>query len=176
MWELYHKESLTPKNWCLWTVVLEKTLESPLDFKDIIPVNPKGNQSWIFIERTDAEAEAEAEAPIFWTPDVKNWLNGKDPDSGKGWGQEEKGMRQRMRWLDGIIDTVDKNLNKLREIVKDKKIWHAVFVGSQRVGLNWAPEQHQQLWDLWAQIHFFHLLGFTASITIICTDHTPDMF
>ena len=87
MWELDHKESWAPKNWCLWTVELEKTPQSPLDCKEIKPVNPKGNQSWIFIERTDAEAEV----PIFWPPDAKNWLIGKDPDAGKDWGQEEKG-------------------------------------------------------------------------------------
>ena len=87
MWELGYKESWIPKNWCFWTVVLEKTLESLLDFKKIQPANPKGNQSWIFIGRTDAEAET----PILWTPDVKNWLIGKDPDAGKDWGQEEKG-------------------------------------------------------------------------------------
>ena len=79
MWELDHKESWELKNWCFWTVVLEKTLEGPLDFKEIKPVNPKGNQSWIFIGRTDAEA------PIFWPPDVKNWLIGKYPDAGKDW-------------------------------------------------------------------------------------------
>ena len=77
-------------NWCFWTVVLEKTLESPLDCKEIKPVNPKGNQSWIFIGRTDAEAEA----PILWQPDVKNWLIWKDPDAGKDWGQERKGMTE----------------------------------------------------------------------------------
>ena len=79
MWELDHKESWAPKNWCFWTVMLEKTLEGPLDFKEIKLVNPKGNQSWIFIRRTDAEA------PIFWPPDVKNWLIGKHPDAGKDW-------------------------------------------------------------------------------------------
>ena len=88
MWELDHKESWAPKNWCFWTVVLEKTLESPLDSKEIQPVHPKGNQSWIFIGRTDAEAETS----IFWPPDVKNWLIGKDPEAGKDWRQEEKGM------------------------------------------------------------------------------------
>ena len=88
MWELDHKESWAPKNWCFWTVVLEKTLESPLDCKEIQPVHPKGNQSWIFIGRTDAEAETS----IFWPPDVKNWLIGKDPEAGKDWRQEEKGM------------------------------------------------------------------------------------
>ena len=87
MWELDYKESWAPKNWCFWTVVLEKTLESLLDCKEIKPINPKGNQSQIFIGRTDAEAET----PILWPPDVKNWLIGKDPDAGKDWMQEEKG-------------------------------------------------------------------------------------
>ena len=90
MWELDYKESWAAKNWCFWTVVLEKTLESPLDFKEIQPVNPKGDQSWIFIERTDVEAEM----PILWPFDVKNWLTGKDPDAGKNRRQEEKGMTE----------------------------------------------------------------------------------
>ena len=86
MWELDHKESWEPKNWCFWTMVLEKSLESLLDSKEIKPVNPKGSQSWIFIGRSDAEAET----PILWPPDVKNLLTGKDPDAGKDWRQEEK--------------------------------------------------------------------------------------
>ena len=86
MWQMDHKESWALKNWCFWTVVLEKTLESPLDCKEIKPVNPKGNQSWIFIERTDAEAEA----AILWPPDAKNWFIGKDPDAGKDWRQKEE--------------------------------------------------------------------------------------
>ena len=90
MWELDYKESWAPKNWCVWTVVLEKTLESPLDCKEIQSVHPKGNQSWIFIGRTDAEAET----PILWPPDVKNWLIWKDPDAGKDWRQEEKGTTE----------------------------------------------------------------------------------
>ena len=90
MRELDHKEGWGLKNWCFWTVVLEKTLESPLDCKEIQPVNPKGNQSWMFTGRTDAEAEA----PILWPPDMKNWLIGKDPDAGKDWRQEEKGMTE----------------------------------------------------------------------------------
>ena len=102
MWELDHKESWALKNWCFWTVVLDKTLKSPLACKEIQPVNPKGNQSWIFIGRIDAEAKA----PIFWPPDVKNWLIGKDPDAGKDWRQEEKGMTEDgmvgwHHWLDG---------------------------------------------------------------------------
>ena len=87
MWELDHKESWVPKNRCFWTVMLEKTFESPLDCKEIQLVHPKGNQSWIFIGRTDAEAEI----PILWPPLAKNWLIGKDPDAGKNWRQEEKG-------------------------------------------------------------------------------------
>ena len=90
MWELDYKESWEPKNECFWTVVLEKTLESPLDYKEIQPVYPKGNQSWIFIGRTDAEAEN----PILWPPGVKNWLIWKDPDAGKDWRREEKGMTE----------------------------------------------------------------------------------
>ena len=88
MWELDHKESGVPKKWCFWTVVSEKTFESPLDCKEIKPVNSKGNQPWIFIGRTDAEA------PILWPPDAKNWLIGKDPDARKYWRQEEKEMTE----------------------------------------------------------------------------------
>ena len=90
MWELDHKESWAPKNWCFWTVVLEKTLESPLDCKEIKPVNPKGNQSWIFIGRTNAEVET----PILWPPDVKNWLIGAFLNAGQDWRQEKKGMTE----------------------------------------------------------------------------------
>ena len=86
MWELDYKEGWAPKNWCFWTVVLEKTLESPLDYKEIQPVHRKGDQSWVFIGRTDFEAET----PIFWPPDVKSWLIWKDIDAGRDWGQEEK--------------------------------------------------------------------------------------
>ena len=102
MWELDHKESWVLKNWCFWTVVLEKTLESPLVCKEIQPVHPKGDQSWIFIGRTDAETEA----PILWPPDVKNWNFGEDPDAGKDWEKKEKGMTEDEmvgwhHWLDG---------------------------------------------------------------------------
>ena len=90
MWELNYKESWVLNNWCFWTGVLEKTLESPLDCKEIQPVHPKGNQSWILLLRTDAEAET----PILWPPDVKNWLTGKDPDAGKDLRQEEKGTTE----------------------------------------------------------------------------------
>ena len=92
MWEMDYKESWEPKNWCFWTVVLEKTLESPLDCKEIQPVHPKRNQSWIFIERTDAEAGTPV--LMWWPPDVKNWLIGKDPAAGKDWRWEEKGTTE----------------------------------------------------------------------------------
>ena len=102
MWELDYKESWAPKNWCFWAVVLEKTLDNPLDYKEIKLVNFKGNQSWIFIGRTDVETEA----PILWPPDAKSWLIWKDPDAGKDWRQEEKGMTEDEmvgwhHWLDG---------------------------------------------------------------------------
>ena len=102
MLALDYKESWAPKSWCFWTVVLEKTLESPLDCNEIQPVHPKGDQSWMFIGRTDAEAEV----PIFWPPNEKNWLTGKDPDAGRDWGQEEKGMTEDEmvgwhHWLNG---------------------------------------------------------------------------
>ena len=124
MWELDYEESWELKNLCFWTMVLEKTLEKPLDCKEIQPVHPKGNQSWVFIGRTDVEAET----PILWPPDEKNWLSGKDPDVGKDWGQEEKGTTEdeMVGWHHRLHGH---ELCKLRELVIDREAWHAAIHG-----------------------------------------------
>ena len=128
MWELDYKESWALKNWCFWTVV-EKTLESPFDCKEIQPVHSNVNQSWIFIGRTDAEAET----PIHWPPDAKSWLIRKEPDAGRDWGQEEKGTTEEKmtgwhHWLD------DLSLSELRELVMDREARHAAFHGVAKSG------------------------------------------
>ena len=138
MWELDYKESWALKNWCFWTVVLEKTLESSLDSKDIEPVNPKGNQSWIFIGRTDAEAET----PILWPPAVKNWLIGKDPDAGKDWRWEEKGMTE-----DEMVGWYHQ-LNGHELLISSRSWWwtgHAALYGVKK-SLTWLSD--------WTELNF----------------------
>ena len=140
MWELDCEQSWVPKNWCCLTMVLEKTLESPLDYKEIQPVHSKGDQSWVFFGRTDAEAET----PILWPPHAKSWLIGKYPDAGRDWGQEEK----RMRWLDGITDSMGMSLSKLRELMMDREACRAATHGvTKRVRHDWATELN------WTDLH-----------------------
>ena len=152
-YEFDYKESWAPKNWCFWTVVLEKAFEIPWDCKEIQPVNPKGNQSWIFIGRTDAEAEA----PILRPPDVKNWLTGKDPDAGRYW-RQEKGTK-RMRWLDDITNWF---INQWTWVWASSRSWWWTekpgllqAMGSQRVGHDWVTELNWTDVYLWNLSHHF---------------------
>ena len=137
MWELDHKEGLTPKNWCFWTVMLEKTLESSLDCKEIQAVYSKGDQSWVFIGRNDVEVET----PILWPPDVKNWLTGKDPEAGKDWRWEEKGMT---RGWDGWMASLTQWTWASRSWWWTGRPGVLRFMGLQRVGHDWANELNWQ--------------------------------
>ena len=137
MWELDYKESWVVKNWCFWTAVLEKTLESPLDCKEIQPVHPKGNQSWVFTGKTDAEAET----PILWPSCAKNWLILKDPDARRDWGQEEKGTTENeMGWMASPTQWTWVWVNSGSWWWTGRPGGMLQFIGSQRVGHDWATE------------------------------------
>ena len=154
MWELDCEEGWAPKNWCFWTVVLEKTLESPLDCKEIQPIHSEWDQPWDFFGRNDAKAET----PVLWSPHAKSWLIGKDSDAGRDWGQEEKGTTEDEitgwhHWLDGV------SLSELQELVMDREAWRAAIHGisksqtrlSEWTELNWTDAM---------EVSFLHFLIF----------------
>ena len=152
LWELDHKESWALKDWCFQTVVLKKTLESPLDSKEIQPIKPKGNQSWIFIGRTDAEAET----PILWPPDAKSELTGKDLDAQKDWRQEEKGNNRGWDgWMASLIQWswVWANSGRWWRTGKSGVLQS---MGSQRVGHNWVTELMEDVFFLFLKLHRFY--------------------
>ena len=157
MWELDCEESWAPKNWCFWTVVLEKTLESPLNCKEIQPVHPKGDQSWVFIGRPDVEAET----PILWPPDAESWLIWKDPDAGKDWGQEEKGTT-----VDGWMASP----TQWTWVWVDSGSWWWTgrpcvlqFMWSQRVRHDWATELN---WTTTSSLYTFRRLTWDWPVLI----------
>ena len=156
MWELDDKENWAPKNWCCWTVGLEKTLESPLNCKEIQPVHPKEDQSWVFIGRTDVEAET----PVLWPPDVKSWLIWKDPDAGRDWGQEEKGTTE-----DEMVGWHHRHnghgFGWTRELVRDREAWHAAVHGVAK-SRTWLSDWTELNW--WREVIDVFYTSFSLSV------------
>ena len=166
MWELDHKESWVSKNWCFWTVVLEKTLESPLDCKEMQPVHPKGNQSWILIGRTDVEAEA----PILWPPDAKSRLIGKEPKAGKDQRQKEKGMTENEmvgwhHWLDGHEYEESLGVGDGRGSLACCSPWRHRVRHDWVTELNWTDDFLQQCFTIFSvQVFCLHFMLFHTII------------
>ena len=162
MWELDYKESWALKNWCFWTVVLEKTLESPLDCKEIQPIHPKGIQFWIFIGRADAEAET----LVLWPPDGKNWIIGNDPVAGKDWGREEKGTTEEE--IVGCHHPLNvMSLSKLRELVMDREVSHAAVHGIAK-----SPIWLSDLTEVnWPEFRVYHLNKQTENTPQLVPNH-----